>query len=129
MVCGRAMAGAALLVVVVASACSPGVPFEGEISAQPSAALELSWAKAKRTAHGIEVSGQIRQVHCCRYVRGYIRFDAKGANGANLASTTARWGDFNPRQLHSAWFDAVLPLPTENRVSVIDIQFVTEPGR
>ena len=128
MVHGRAMTGAALFVCVVVSACSPRVPFEGEISARPSTVLALSWAKAKRTARGIEVSGQIQQVRCCRYVRGYMRFYAKDANGVNLASTTTRWGDFNPRQLHSAWFNAVLPLPTENRVAVIDIQFVTELG-
>ena len=123
------MTSAALFVSIVVSACSAGVPFEGQISARPSTVLALSWAKAKRTARGIEVSGQIQQVHCCRYVRGYIRFDAKGPDGVSLASTNARWGDFNSRQLHSAWFNAVLPLPTENRVSVIDIQFVTETGR
>ena len=79
--------------------------------------------KAKRTNQGVEVSGQIQQVHCCRYVRGYIHIEAKGPNGATLASTNAHWGDFNPRQLHSAWFKTVLPVAREDRVSMIDIQF------
>lgn len=106
--------------------CTAGLPFEGDISARPSPVLELSWAKAKRTVDGIVVSGQIQQVHCCRYVRGHIHFEAKDQSGAVLAATDAPWGEFNPRQLHSAWFRAELPVRRDQRVSTIDIQFSIE---
>lgn len=124
----RARTASVLLVLALLSGCSAGVPFEASISATPSTVLQLSWAKAKRTNHGVEVWGQIQQVHCCRYVRGHIHFEAKGSDGANLASTNAPWGEFNPRQIHSAWFKAVLPVPPEARISRIDIQFSTEPS-
>lgn len=124
---GRTTVASVLLSLALLSGCGAGVPFEAQISAIPSTVLELSWAKAKRTNQGVEVWGQIQQVHCCRYVRGHIHFDAKGLDGANLASTNAPWGEFNPRQIHSAWFKAVLPVPTEARISRIEIQFSTEP--
>lgn len=118
----------ALLSFSVTSGCNTGVPIEADISAHPSPVLQLSWAKARRTAEGIVVSGQIQQVHCCRYLRGHIHFDAFGPDGANVASTNAPWGEFNPRQIHSAWFRTVMPVPTEAKVSRIEIQFGAEPS-
>jgi hypothetical protein len=88
--------------------------------------MELSWAKAKRTHEGIEVWGQVQQVHCCRSAPGYIVLEAKNLNGGSLASTNTRWGDFNPRQVHSAWFKAVLPLAPAASVSAVAIQFKIE---
>jgi hypothetical protein len=113
--------------MALASGCASATPFEGSISAAPSAVLELSWAKAKRTPQGIEVRGQVQQVRCCRYLRGDLGFEAKTANGLSVASTHARWGEFNPRQLHSAWFKAVLPLARETHVSAIEIRFNLKP--
>lgn len=115
-----------LLGLTVVSACSAGVPVETDISAHPSTVLQLSWAKARRTGEGIVVQGQIQQVHCCHYVRGHIHVEAKDQNGASLATTNTPWGEFNPRQIHSAWFRAVLPAPPERRISAIELQFVTE---
>lgn len=117
-----AMVSIAIFFAVVAG-CSTGTPLKVDIAARPSAVLELSWAKAKRTSQGIVVSGQIQQVHCCAYVRGHIHVEAIGANGVELARTDVPWGEFNPRQLHSAWFKATLPVPAEETVSAIDIQF------
>lgn len=126
----RAAIGSVLLILTIAAGCSAGVPFEADISAAPSQVLELSWGQAKRTNRGIEVWGQVQQVHCCRYLRGHIHFDAKAPDGSKLASTDALWGEFNPRQLHSAWFRAVLPVPAGARISRIEIQFDAEaPNR
>lgn len=125
----RAPIASALLSLSVVSGCSSGVPIEADISARPSTVLQLSWAKAMRTTRGIVVSGQIQQVHCCRSVRGHIHVEAMGQNGASIASTNTLWGEFNPRQLHSAWFKAVLPVPPERRIAVIDIQFITDPDK
>ena len=119
----------ALLSFALVSGCSTGPPVQADISARPSDVLQLSWAKAKRTAAGIVVSGQIQQVHCCRYLRGHIHVEATDENGARLASTNAPWGEFNPRQIHSAWFKAILRVAPERRVAEINIQFSTESDR
>jgi hypothetical protein len=118
---------APFVAMALASACASGTPFEGSISAAPSAVLQLSWAKAKRTPQGIEVWGQLQQVRCCRYLRGDIDLEAKSARGLSLASTRAGWGEFNPRQLHSAWFRAVLPVAPGTNVSTIEIRFNLNP--
>lgn len=119
----------ALLSFALVGGCSAGVPVQADISARPSDALQLSWAKAKRTAEGIVVYGQIQQVHCCRYLRGHIHVEATDENGASLASTNAPWGEFNPRQIHSAWFKAILRVASERRVAAINIQFSTQSDK
>ena len=124
-----AAAAFVLLTLPLMSSCSAGGSLGAPISAAPSTVLELSWSKAKRKDQGVEVWGQIQQVHCCRYVRGHIHFDAKGRDGTNLASADAPWGEFNPRQIHSAWFKAVLPVPPAANVSGIEVRFVTEPTK
>lgn len=111
------------------SGCAAGAPLRTTISAQPSTVLQLSWAKAKRTGDGITVWGQVQQVHCCRYLRGHIHVEARDQNGTSLAATNAPWGEFNPRQIHSAWFKAVLPVRPGNRIASIDIQFITGPQK
>lgn len=119
----------ALFSYALVSGCSAGVPVQAGISARPSDVLQLSWAKAKRTAEGIVVSGQVQQVHCCRYLRGHIHVEATDENGASLASTNAPWGEFNPRQIHSAWFKAILQVAPQRRVAAINIQFSTESDK
>lgn len=114
---------AILLILAALNGCVAGTPIDAAISARPSTVLQLSWAKAKRTDQGIIVWGQVQQVHCCRYLRGYIHIEARDQHGGSLAATNTHWGEFNPRQLHSAWFKAVLPVSGQNMVSVIDIQF------
>lgn len=128
---GRAvpMSVALLGFSALVSGCTAGAPLGATISAQPSTVLQLSWAKAKRTGESIVVSGQVQQVHCCRYVRGHIHVEARDQNGTSLAATNARWGEFNPRQIHSAWFKAVLPVPSGNHIASIEIQFITAPEK
>jgi hypothetical protein len=118
----------ALLILGLAG-CGTEAPFEGTISARPSNVLQLSWVRAKRTADGVRVWGQIQQVHCCAYLHGYIHFEAMDPSGAVLANSNAPWGDFNARQLHSAWFKAELPISRERAVSRIDVEFSTEGPR
>ena len=117
---------AAALVTGALSGCTAGIPFTGAISAPPARILRLSWAEAKWTKKGIVVSGQVQQVHCCAFVRGHIHVDATGAIGVVIASADVPWGDFNPRQLHSAWFRAVLPVEPGQSVSAIDIKLLAE---
>lgn len=127
---GRAVRHVLLLGLAVLNGCSgAGVPFDGDVSAVPSPVLQLSWVKAKRTVQGLEVQGQIQQVHCCHYLRGHIHFEAKGPDGVSLASANAPWGEFNPRQLHSAWFKAILPTRTDARISRVEIEFIAEPAK
>lgn len=122
----RAVAFFAIISLAVIG-CTPGeVRFDGYISAASSSALQLSWVEAKRTNEGIEIWGQLQQVRCCRPMRGHIHFEAEGPSGIKLASTNAKWGEFNPRQLHSAWFKAVLPVPKDKTVSTIQIVFETD---
>jgi len=111
------------MIFAAVTGCSTGTPLNVDIAAGPSPVLELSWAKAKRTSQGLVVSGQVQQVHCCAYLQGDIHVEAIGANGLELAATNVPWGEFNPRQLHSAWFKATLPVPPETAVSAIRIQF------
>ena len=120
-----AMVSIAMIFAVVAG-CSTGTPLKVDIAARSSAVLELSWAKAELTSQGLVVWGQVQQVHCCAYLQGDIHVEAIGANGLELAATNVPWGEFNPRQLHSAWFKATLPVPPETAVSAIRIQFRTQ---
>lgn len=119
----------ATIVFAVVGGCSTGAPLNVDISDPPSPVMELSWAKVKRTSEGIAVLGQVRQVHCCGYVRGHIHIEAVDKNGLELAATNVQWGEFNPRQLHSAWFKAALHVPGDRTVSAIKIQFSTESRR
>lgn len=117
---------AAALIAAALSGCTAGTPFTGVISAPPGRILRLSWAEAKWTKKGIVVSGQVQQVHCCAFVRGHIHVDATGATGVVIASADVPWGDFNPRQLHSAWFRALLPVAPGQSVSAIEIKLLAE---
>lgn len=115
-----------LAALVSLAGCAEGARFRGEIRADPSPLLELSWVRARRTDSGVSVRGQIRQVNCCaREILGHIRIRAIGATGATLSETDARWSEFIARQLHSAYFKARLPLPKRALVSRIEIQFET----
>ena len=114
------------MIFAAVAGCSTRTPLNGDIAARPSPVLELSWAKAKRTSQGVVVWGQVQQVHCCAYLRRHVYVEAIGANGLELAATNVPWGEFNPRQLHSAWFKATLPVPPETAVSAIRIQFRTQ---
>lgn len=117
---------ATTLIVAATAGCTAGTTFAGTISEPLPSVLRLSWAKAKWTKRGLVVSGQVQQVHCCAFVRGHIHVDATDAKGIVLASADVPWGDFNPRQLHSAWFDAVLPVRLGESVTAIDIKLLAE---
>ena len=125
--CGRSLQVtfvAAVLLFAATSGCTEGAPFEGEISAVSSPVLELSWAKAMRTSQGIAIWGQVQQVNCCAYrVGGLIHLRALGLNGGTLAAADTSWGEFIARQLHSASFKALLPVPRGAVVSTIEIRF------
>jgi hypothetical protein len=120
---------ASALLILGLAGCGTEAPFEGTISARPSTVVQLSWVRAKRTADGVRVWGQIQQAHCCASLHGYIHFEAIDPSGAIIATSNAPWGEFNARQLHSAWFKAELPMTRERAVSRIDMEFSAEARR
>lgn len=126
---GRARSVSALLILAALAACTEGVPFRGSVSALPSRVLQLSWARASRTDKGIVVTGQIQQVHCCALrVGGHMHFEAKNSAGVTVAAADTKWDEFIARQLHSAYFKALLPVPITTSVSAVEIHFITVAG-
>ena len=68
--------------------------------------------------------GQVQQVHCCiRDIFGHIHFEAGNSGGVAVATAESPIGDFIARQLHSASFKVVLPVPRTIEVSRIEIEF------
>lgn len=52
-----------------------------------------------------------------------MHIEAKGASDRLLATADARWGEFIARQIHSASFEAIVPVANNDDVSKIVVRF------